>query len=122
MMLPRLLLQDAHRQRIVDWCDAVDGAAAAFDFTTKGVLQEAVAKREYWRLRDAAGRPPGMIGWWPSRAVTFIDNHDTGSTQSHWPFPAQSLHQAKPLMQCAVLSLHCMCAAVVLPRFVECAM
>ena len=22
-----------------------------------------------------------------ARAVTFIDNHDTGSTQSHWPFP-----------------------------------
>lgn len=90
-------LQDAHRQRIVDWCDAADGSAAAFDFTTKGVLQEAVAKREYWRLRDGAGRPPGMIGWWPSRAVTFVDNHDTGSTQAHWPFPQQSLHQARPL-------------------------
>jgi len=25
---------------------------------------------------------------WPSRAVTFVDNHDTGSTQQHWPFPA----------------------------------
>ncbi|CAL8471337.1 g10879 [Coccomyxa elongata] len=85
--------QDAHRQRIVDWCDAADGCAAAFDFTTKGVLQEAVAAGEYWRLRDSAGRPAGMIGWWPSRAVTFLDNHDTGSTQSHWPFPQQSLHQ-----------------------------
>lgn len=21
------------------------------------------------------------MGWWPSRAVTFLDNHDTGSTQ-----------------------------------------
>lgn len=88
-------LQDAHRQRIVDWCDAADGCVAAFDFTTKGVLQEAVAKGEYWRLRDSAGRPPGMIGWWPSRAVTFVDNHDTGSTQAHWPFPQQSLHQAR---------------------------
>ena len=28
-----------------------------------------------------------MLGLWPARAVTFIDNHDTGSTQSHWPFP-----------------------------------
>ena len=25
---------------------------------------------------------------WPTRAVTFIDNHDTGSTQKHWPFPS----------------------------------
>lgn len=23
--------------------------------------------------------------------MTFIDNHDTGSTQQHWPFPADSV-------------------------------
>ena len=28
-------LQDAHRQQTVDWCDATQGTAAAFDFTTK---------------------------------------------------------------------------------------
>lgn len=28
------------------------------------------------------------MGWWPTRAVTFIANHDTDSTQQHWPFPA----------------------------------
>lgn len=38
-------------------------------------------KGEFWRMRDSHGKPPGVIGWWPSRAVTFIDNHDTGSTQ-----------------------------------------
>lgn len=38
-------------------------------------------KGEFWRLRDPQGKPPGVMGWWPSRAVTFIDNHDTGSTQ-----------------------------------------
>ena len=31
---------------------------------------------------DKEGRPPGLLGLWPSRAVTFIDNHDTGSTQA----------------------------------------
>lgn len=36
---------------------------------------------QYWRLRDAQGKPPGVMGWWPSRSVTFLDNHDTGSTQ-----------------------------------------
>jgi len=30
---------------------------------------------EYWRLRDCAGKAPGLVGWWPSRSVTFIDNH-----------------------------------------------
>ena len=34
-------------------------------------------RREYWRLKDAAGKPPGVMGWWPSRAVTFLENHDT---------------------------------------------
>ncbi|XP_021737128.1 probable alpha-amylase 2 [Chenopodium quinoa] len=78
--------QDSHRQRIINWIDATGQLATAFDFTTKGILQEAV-KGEYSRLRDSQGKPPGVLGLWPSRAVTFLDNHDTGSTQAHWPFP-----------------------------------
>jgi len=81
--------QDAHRQRTVDWCDATGGTCAAFDFTLKGILQEAVTRKEYWRLIDGQGRPSGMLGLWPSRAVTFLENHDTGSTLQHWPFPWQ---------------------------------
>ncbi|KAG9458630.1 hypothetical protein H6P81_003138 [Aristolochia fimbriata] len=79
--------QDSHRQRIINWIDNTGGLCAAFDFTTKGNLQEAV-KGELWRLRDCQGKSPGLMGWWPSRAVTFIENHDTGSTQAHWPFPS----------------------------------
>ncbi|KAK9165017.1 hypothetical protein Scep_000208 [Stephania cephalantha] len=79
--------QDTHRQRIINWIDGTGGLSTAFDFTTKGILQEAI-KGELWRLRDPQGKPPGVMGWWPSRAVTFIDNHDTGSTQAHWPFPS----------------------------------
>ncbi|KAJ8762258.1 hypothetical protein K2173_007414 [Erythroxylum novogranatense] len=79
--------QDGHRQRIINWIDGTGQLSAAFDFTTKGILQEAV-KGQLWRLRDPQGKPPGVMGWWPSRAVTFIDNHDTGSTQAHWPFPS----------------------------------
>lgn len=79
--------QDAHRQRIVDWINATNGAAGAFDVTTKGILHSTVERCEYWRLSDEKGRPPGVVGWWPSRAVTFVENHDTGSTQGHWRFP-----------------------------------
>ena len=45
-----------------------------------------MARREYWRLVDNQGRPPGMMGMWPSRAVTFIENHDTGGwlEQEDW--------------------------------------
>ncbi|KAK9915375.1 hypothetical protein WJX75_008171 [Coccomyxa subellipsoidea] len=83
--------QDAHRQRTVNWCDRTGGTSAAFDFTTKGILQEAMGRGEYWRLIDSQGRPPGLLGMWPSRAVTFIENHDTGSTLNHWPFPSSHL-------------------------------
>ncbi|XVF03394.1 hypothetical protein REPUB_Repub04eG0257500 [Reevesia pubescens] len=79
--------QDAHRQRIINWINATNGTAGAFDVTTKGVLHSALERCEYWRLSDEKGKPPGVVGWWPSRAVTFIENHDTGSTQGHWRFP-----------------------------------
>mmetsp|Transcript_15499 Transcript_15499/g.50958 ORF Transcript_15499/g.50958 Transcript_15499/m.50958 type:complete len:495 (-) Transcript_15499:35-1519(-) len=88
--------QDAMRQSTCDWLDAAGGGVHAFDFTTKAILQEAVHRGEFWRLRDASGKPPGLIGWWPERSVTFIDNHDTGGQmadnetrygQGHWRFP-----------------------------------
>jgi alpha-amylase len=80
---------NAHRQRIINWIDATGGTSTAFDFTTKGVLQHAIRRNEYWRLR-IDGKAAGVIGWWPAKAVTFIDNHDTGSTQGHWPFPGDN--------------------------------
>jgi alpha-amylase len=83
--------QDHHRQRTVNWIDQTKGRSSAFDFTTKGILQEACGRNEMWRLADSKGQPSGVIGVWPSHAVTFIDNHDTGSTQSHWPFPADKV-------------------------------
>lgn len=71
--------QDAARQTLCDYIDATGSLKLPlFDFPTKGILQVAV-QGQLWRLRDAAGKPPGLLGWWPSRAVTFIDNHDTGA-------------------------------------------
>jgi len=83
--------QDSHRQTLCNWIDATSAMAAVFDFTTKAILQEACAKNELWRLADVKKKPPGLIGWWPNRSVTFLDNHDTGGSQNHWPFPAQHL-------------------------------
>ena len=79
--------QDRHRQDTINWINGTGKTSTAFDFTTKGILQEAVRNCQYWRLKDSRGKPPGVIGWMPSHAVTFLDNHDTGSTQAHWPFP-----------------------------------
>lgn len=86
--------QDGPRQEILDWIDSTwknsvttsDRAAAAFDFITKGVLQEAVRNQTFWRLKDSTGHAIGLLGRWPSKTVTFIDNHDTGSSQQRWPF------------------------------------
>ncbi len=71
--------QNDARQTIVNWIDGAGGASAAFDFPTKGILQEAVKNCQYWRLRDENNKPPGVIGYWPEQSVTFIDNHDTGA-------------------------------------------
>ena len=88
---------NAHRQRICNWLDAAKGSSAAFDFTTKGILQQAVRYGQYWRLKDSNGKPSGVIGWWPAKSVTFIDNHDTGTSpgggQNHWPFPSEEVMQ-----------------------------
>ncbi|KAG8384623.1 hypothetical protein BUALT_Bualt04G0137100 [Buddleja alternifolia] len=84
--------QDAHRQRIINWINATGGTSSAFDVTTKGILHSAL-HNQYWRLIDPQGKPTGVMGWWPSRAVTFLENHDTGSTQGHWPFPRDKLMQ-----------------------------
>ena len=69
--------QNAPRQALCDWLDKA-GGCTLFDFVTKGILNEAVKNTEYWRLVDQDGKQPGLTGWWPSRSVTFIDNHDTG--------------------------------------------
>lgn len=79
--------QDKHRQDTINWINGTQKRSTAFDFTTKGILQEACRNCQYWRLKDCNGKPPGLLGWLPSHAVTFLDNHDTGSTQAHWPFP-----------------------------------
>lgn len=85
--------QDSHRNEVAKWVE--DGGAVAltaFDFTTKGILQAAV-EDEWWRMKDSNGKPSGMIGVLPKNAVTFIDNHDTGSTQKLWPFPSDKVMQ-----------------------------
>lgn len=83
--------QNAPRRVLLDWLAAAGDAAALFDFPTKGILQEAIRRREFWRLRDSRGGPPGLAGYSPQNAVLFVDNHDTGYPQNHWPFPTDRL-------------------------------
>lgn len=84
---------DSQRRQIVKWIEDAGGEVTAFDFTTKGVLQTALVQGELWRLNASNGGAPGVIGLKPGNAVTFIDNHDTGSTQSKWPFKDDKVMQ-----------------------------
>ncbi|XP_077253457.1 alpha-amylase-like isoform X3 [Tasmannia lanceolata] len=78
-----------NRQELIDWLQSVGDVPTTFDFTTKGVLNVAV-NGQLWRLNDTNGKPPGLIGYMPARAITFIDNHDTES-QKMWPFPSDKV-------------------------------
>lgn len=88
---------DSNRQQIVDWVEQTGQSCGVFDFTTKGILNDALANGNYWRLKASDGKPQGVIGWWPSMSVTFVENHDTGSAescgsgQSLWPMPCGSV-------------------------------
>lgn len=46
----------------------------------QGILHSAL-HNQYWRLIDPQGKLTEVMGCWPSRTVTFLENHDTGSTQ-----------------------------------------
>lgn len=82
--------QNAHRQRMIDWIDNTNKVPYVFDQTTKGVLQEALEKNEFWRLADENNQPPGVMGWWKEKCITFLDNHDTHhKSQNLWPFPCE---------------------------------
>ncbi len=89
--------QDDARQTVVNWIDGTGGTSSAFDFPTKGILQEAVKNCQYWRLRDQNGKPPGVIGYYPRKSVTFIDNHDTGAYTCvpNAALPTQASHTAR---------------------------
>ncbi len=88
---------DAHRQEHINYVNGTGGQCAAFDFTSKGLLNKVLRDGDYWRLRDSAGRPAGAIGWWAQKMVTFVDNHDTGPSEScgagqnMWPVPCDKV-------------------------------
>jgi alpha-amylase len=71
---------DGDRQKLTNWIDATGGRSTAFDFPTRYLLYDACLHDDYSRLRSVNGNrvvPGGLLGYWPSRSVTFLDNHDT---------------------------------------------
>lgn len=71
---------DGDRQKVTNWIDQTGGKSAAFDFPSRFILYQACISDDYGPLRSQNGNrtvPGGLIGMWPSHAVTFLDNHDT---------------------------------------------
>jgi alpha-amylase len=97
---------ESDRQKVINWLDAAGGKSTAFDFPTRYLLYNACLSDDYTGLRSWNGGrsvPGGLIGMWPSRAVTFVDNHDTeyrrdAEHQSHYDstrhFPGRSVDMA----------------------------
>nr|WP_315254155.1 starch-binding protein [uncultured Flavobacterium sp.] len=92
-------LLEGDRSRIVKWMDYTKAGTAtasstAFDFSTKSALQNAFRDNNLSYLKDISGKASGLIGVWPSNAVTMLDNHDTGPKpygQDLWIFPGDQV-------------------------------
>jgi alpha-amylase len=72
------------RQKVCDWIAGAGGRPRAFDFPLRYTLWEAITSEDYSPLRTFHGGrvvPAGLIGLWPEKAVTFVDNHDTEWTR-----------------------------------------
>ena len=78
------------KTEIDDWL-AVTKNSRAFDFVLKSNMNEAFGwskaggenHNNNWNLALLASEN-SLMRYNPAAAVTFIDNHDTGSTQQHW--------------------------------------
>lgn len=85
---------------IKNWIQATDNGGTrskAFDFALKGAMNTVFGNNttgapnsNYQLLADSSN----LIMSQPDDAVTFIDNHDTGSTQSHWYLDPQDVGTA----------------------------
>lgn len=92
-------LLESSRTQTNNWVNFTQGSSSAFDFNTKVSLQNALRDNNLSYLRDAQGRPSGMIGINPTKSVTFLDNHDTGLAQqccgSNYVFPSDEVNLRK---------------------------
>tara|TARA_Y100000816_G_C26105414_1_gene587212 strand:+ start:1912 stop:2862 length:951 start_codon:yes stop_codon:yes gene_type:complete len=83
--------QHSHRQDIFNFIQNTNIDLCMFDFTMKGCLQEAFYKNDYNHIAYSDNQLKGLGTILPHNTYTFIDNHDTGSSQNHWPFPQNNL-------------------------------
>ncbi|OGR40459.1 MAG: hypothetical protein A2X29_09920 [Elusimicrobia bacterium GWA2_64_40] len=115
---------DSNRQLLASWVDGTDNgpgkknASTIFDFTTRYNLVSAVESERYEILNEG-GRPSGMIGWWPAKSVTFIENHDTSPRDVNFLPNASQEYRTQRLMGYAYLLTHPGIPSVFWPHFFD---
>jgi alpha-amylase len=115
---------DGNRQLIADWIDGTDSssgkanASSAFDFTTRFSLIAAVEGDRYELLNDN-GKPSGLIGWWPAKAVTFVENHDTSPRDPNFIQNASKAYRDQRIMGYAYILTHPGIPCVFWPHFFD---
>ncbi|MCM2267401.1 MAG: alpha-amylase family glycosyl hydrolase [Elusimicrobiales bacterium] len=115
---------DTDRQQITSWIDGTDSrpgkvnASTAFDFTQRYALVGAVESERYELLNDN-GRPSGVIGWWPAKAVTYVESHDTSPRDPSFIQNASAEYRTQRLMGYAYILTHPGIPCVFWPHFFD---
>lgn len=115
---------DTDRQLVSNWIDGTDNspgkanASTAFDFTTHFALVGAVETERYELLNDN-GRPSGLIGWWPAKAVTYVESHDTSPRDPNFIATASQEYKTQRLMGYAYILTHPGIPCVFWPHFFD---
>jgi alpha-amylase len=112
------------RQVVVNWMDGTDSssgktnASSAFDYPTHFNVQHATETGDYSVLNDN-GKPSGIIGWWPMKAVTFVENHDTSPRDSTFIATASQDYKDQRMQGYAYIMTHPGIPCIFWPHFFD---
>jgi alpha-amylase len=115
---------DGDRQLVTNWIDSTDSssgkanASSAFDFPTKFNLISAVESDNYSGMMSN-GAPSGLIGWWPAKSVTFVENHDTSPRDPTFIANATAEYKAERLLGYVYILTHPGVPCVFWPHFFQ---
>ena len=112
---------DGDRQAVINWMNTTDSgskanASSAFDFPTKFNLMSA-AESDHYETLGNGGSPTGLIGWWPAKSVTFVENHDTSPRDPNFIATATPEYKAQRLLGYVYILTHPGIPCVFWPHF-----
>ena len=112
------------RQTVTSWMDGTDtgsgkaNASSAFDYPTHFNVESATESGDYSVLNDN-GKPSGIIGWWPMKAVTFVENHDTAPRDPNFTANATQAYKDQRMQGYAYIMTHPGIPCIFWPHFFD---